>query len=104
MTDKIGLVKNPLTIIAIFAGIAEVSGTIVLPHISENNQKIFMYFLMGFPTLLVMLFFGTLLFKHRVLYAPGDYQDEKNFMLTAGVPNRYSVQAHVVNENPQPVQ
>jgi hypothetical protein len=44
MIEKIGSVKNPLTIIEIFAGIAEVSGTTVLPFISPENQGIFIYF------------------------------------------------------------
>jgi len=35
MVDKIGPVKNPLTIIAIFAGLAETSGTVVLPLLKK---------------------------------------------------------------------
>jgi len=80
MTDKIGKIKNPLTIIAIFAGIAEVSGTTVLPFVVENNQIIFIYFLISFPALLVILFFLTLNFNNKVLYAPSDYKNEENFM------------------------
>ncbi|OGG41741.1 hypothetical protein A2837_00805 [Candidatus Kaiserbacteria bacterium RIFCSPHIGHO2_01_FULL_46_22] len=73
-------VKNPLTIIAIFAGIAEVSGTVVITHLNEKGQDIFVWFLALFPTLLVVLFFITLWFKHTVLYAPSDFSDEQNFM------------------------
>ena len=80
MIEKIGPVKNPLTIIAIFAGIAEVSGTVVLPFLSEGNQSVFIWFLMFFPAILVGLFFLTLNFNHKVLYAPSDYSDEANFM------------------------
>jgi hypothetical protein len=80
MIEKIQKVSNPLTIVAIFAGLAEVSGTIVLPFIKENNQGPFIWFLMLFPTLLVLIFFAILLFKNKVLYAPSDFQDEKNFM------------------------
>lgn len=80
MLEKIAPVKNPLTIIAIFAGIAEVSGAVVLPFLSEGNQWIFIWFLMGFPTLLVILFFWTLLRNHKVLYAPSDYVNEEHFM------------------------
>ncbi|RLJ98821.1 hypothetical protein C8N27_2730 [Tenacibaculum discolor] len=43
MTEKIGTIKNPLTIIAIFAGIAEVSGTLVLPFIVDENQLLFIF-------------------------------------------------------------
>ena len=80
MTEKIGKIKNPLTIIAIFAGIAEVSGTIVLPFMADTNQKLFIYFLICFPTLLVILFFLTLNFNNKVLYAPSDYKDETNYI------------------------
>jgi hypothetical protein len=80
MIEKIGSVKNPLTIIAIFAGIAEVSGTGVLPFVSSSNQIYFIYFLIIFPLSLVILFFLTLNFNHKVLYAPSDFQDESNFI------------------------
>lgn len=80
MTEKVGLIKNPLTIIAIFAGIAEVSGTIVLPFIASMNQELFIYFLIFFPSILVILFFITLNFNNKVLYAPSDYTDENNYI------------------------
>ena len=79
MIEKIGAVRNPLTVIAMFAGLAEVSGTIVLPFISDVVQVTFVWFLMVFPVLLVMLFFGTLWLKPVVLYAPSDYKDERIF-------------------------
>lgn len=79
MIEKIGSVKNPLTVIAIFAGLAEVSGTVVLPFINDAVQGTFVWFLMGFPLLLVILFFGTLWAKPVVLYAPSDYRDERIF-------------------------
>ena len=72
-------VKNPLTIVAIFAGLAEVSGTAVLPLLEKDIQTTFVWFLMLFPVLLVLLFFGTLVFRHHVLYAPSDFRDETLF-------------------------
>ncbi len=78
--EKIGPIKNPLTIIAIFAAIAEISGTIVLPFIVPENQSIYVWFLIVFPILLIVLFFLTLNFNHKVLYAPSDYQNEDNFL------------------------
>ena len=87
MIEKIGIIKNPLTIIAIFAGIAEVSGTVVLPFIAQQNQSLFIYFLIFFPSLLVLLFFITLNFNNKVLYAPSDYKDETNYIKL----NRYDI-------------
>lgn len=79
MLEKIGHVKNPLTIIAFFAGLAEVSGTIVLPFLSPNIQGTYIWFLMLFPSLLVVSFFFILYNKHYVLYAPSDYRDDRSF-------------------------
>lgn len=80
MIEKVGPIKNPLTIIAIFAAIAEISGTIVLPFIDQSNQSLYVWFLMVFPILLILLFFLTLNFNHKVLYAPSDYRNEDNFL------------------------
>ncbi len=73
-------IDNPLTIIAIFASLVEVCGTIVLPQLLAENQRFFLVFIMAFPTLLVSVFFVFLWFRHGNLYAPGDFKDEDNFM------------------------
>lgn len=80
MIGKIGHIKNPLTIIAIFAGIAEISGTVILPFIHESNQNKYVWFLMLFPAMLVTIFFITLWYKPKSLYAPSDYSNEENFV------------------------
>jgi len=80
MKNKVGVIKNPLSVIAIFAGIAEISGTMVLPHINPANQVLFIWFLMLFPFTLVVLFFITLNWNYKVLYAPSDFKDEGNFV------------------------
>lgn len=73
-------IKNPLTVIVFFAGLSEVFGTLILPHLNKNAQNIFIWFIMGFPILLVFLFFYTLHKNYKVLYAPSDYKDESNFL------------------------
>lgn len=80
MANKFGTVKNPLSVIAIFAGIAEISGAAVLPHISPENQQLYIWFLMTFPFALVVLFFITLNWNYKVLYAPSDFENEDNFV------------------------
>jgi hypothetical protein len=80
MSNKLGTVKNPLSVIAIFAGIAEISGAAVLPHISPENQQLYIWFLMSFPFALIILFFITLNWNYKVLYAPSDFQNEENFV------------------------
>ena len=86
MIEKVKKISNPLTIIAIFAGLAEVSGTLVLPFLSGESQELYIWFLMIFPIALVVLFFLTLNFNHKVLYAPSDFQDEDNFLKLFGKP------------------
>lgn len=79
MVEKIGHIKNPLTVIAIFAALAEVSGTVVLPFLDKDTQRVYVWFLMCFPVLLVVIFFLVLYRKHHVLYAPTDFKDDKTF-------------------------
>ncbi|MFH0728780.1 MAG: hypothetical protein V2B19_20900 [Pseudomonadota bacterium] len=77
-------VKNPLSIIAIFSGLAEVSGSVVMPLVDSNIQHIYVWFLMLFPCLIVILFFITLYFRPKNLYAPSDYKDEQLFFNLIG--------------------
>lgn len=80
MIERINTIHNPLTIIAIFAALAEVAGTVSLATVEPSLQNVFIWFVMGFPTLLVITFFITLNFNIRVLYAPSDFKDEENFI------------------------
>ncbi|AZF38405.1 Phage protein [Pseudomonas sp. R4-39-08] len=80
MIEKVGHIKNPLTVIAVFAAIAEVSGAVVLPMVKESVQETYVWFLMGFPCFLVFLFFMTLWWRHHVLYAPSDFKEDESFM------------------------
>jgi len=73
-------IKNPLTIIGLFAGIAEGAGTVVLPFISRELQAIFIWYVMLFPIFLVIIFFINLNRNPKVFYAPSDFEDEANFM------------------------
>lgn len=63
---------NPISIIAMFAALCEASATAVLPHLDEKNRQVYIWFLIIFPSVLVVLFFLTLNFNHHVLYAPRD--------------------------------
>jgi hypothetical protein len=67
MVEKINRVSNPLTITAIFAALAEVNGTIAIGLVRPELQPIFIWFIIGFPTLLILLFFITLNFNPRVI-------------------------------------
>lgn len=80
LVEKIGTIRNPLTMMAFFGSVAEGIGPAVLPHLQARNQDIYVWFLMTFPILLVILFFITLNFNHKVLYAPSDFKNEAYFL------------------------
>lgn len=80
MIEKIRPVSNPLTIIAIFAALAEIAGTAVLVVVNVEIQRIFVWFVMGFPTALILAFFVTLNFNRVALYAPRDYNNDGSFL------------------------
>ncbi len=93
-------VSNPLTLIALFSGVSESVGLGVLPFLEAVPayfQGVLIWFLALFPTLIVVLFFTTLNFNRKSLYAPSDFDDETLFALLSGVdpevvkPHQYEV-------------
>ena len=81
MAEKpLSTIRNPLTIIGIFAGITEASGAAIFPFILPKIQEIYIWFQMIFPLILVLLFFITLNFNNKVLYAPSDFHNEDDFL------------------------
>lgn len=92
MIEKINRISNPLTIIAIFAALAEIAGTVSLGIVDASLQSVFVWFVMLFPVLLVTGFFLTLNFNPKVLYAPADFRDDQSFIATvSGAFDRPSV-------------
>ena len=80
MIENIKAINNPLTIIAIFSALAEIAGTVSLKLVSADSQHIFIWFVMLFPVLIVILFFTTLNFNPKVLYAPSDFRNDESFI------------------------
>lgn len=62
--------RSPLALIAIFAGTIEASALASLPMLESAEKQIYVWFLVGFPPFLTLLFFITLNFNHRALFAP----------------------------------
>lgn len=89
-TTDVKKISNPLTIIGIFAVLAEIAGTVVLPILNGNdNQDKFIWYVMFFPVFLVILFFITLWTVPKNLYGPKDYSNEDNFIKIMS--DKYSV-------------
>lgn len=79
MSNQQKRISNPLTVISVFAGLAEVMGTVAIKLVIPDLQHIFIWFVMLFPLLLVTAFFVTLNFNPKVLYAPSDFQSDESF-------------------------
>lgn len=69
-----------MTIIAIFATLSETSAAISLPFLNDDEKELYVWFLISFPFYLLLLFFATLNFNYRSLYAPSDFEKGKHFM------------------------
>ncbi|WP_202368921.1 hypothetical protein [Pseudomonas sp. MWU318] len=73
-------ITNPMTIIAIFAFISESSAAISLPFLDNDEREVYVWFLISFPFYLLLLFFLTLNFNYRSLYAPSDFDKDDSFL------------------------
>jgi hypothetical protein len=73
-------ISNPMTIIAIFAAVSETSAVVSLPFLNDDEREIYVWFLISFPLYLLFLFFLTLNFNYRSLYAPSDFDKGKHFI------------------------
>jgi len=71
---------NPISVIALFAFISETSAAVSLPFLDNDEREIYIWFLISFPFYLLFLFFVTLNFNYRSLYAPSDFNNDNNFL------------------------
>ncbi|WP_426117564.1 hypothetical protein [Pseudomonas sp. DSP3-2-2] len=69
---RLNRIANPISIIAAFAALSEASATTVLPYLDDENRQIYIWFLIAFPSALVVFFFLTLNFNNKVLYTPAE--------------------------------
>lgn len=93
ITQAKGLTKNPLGIIALFISLIYWFACLVLGFSSNNlvtdERILLIYFLTGFPILILITFIFLAVKHHKKLYAPSDYKDEKKKKLK-GSENEHS--------------
>lgn len=77
-----------MTVIAIFATLSETSAAISLPFLENTEREVYVWFLISFPFYLLLLFFVTLNFNYRSLYAPSDYEKGEHFINALDSPER----------------
>ena len=105
MTKKNIRANNPLTVIAIFSMLTEASAAVSLPFIDSENQSVYVWFLIAFPSFLIVFFFLTLNFNNQTLYSPSDFKNEEYFIkknITATPPSLDSTtETHKPGETPK---
>lgn len=77
-------IRNPLSVIVVFAGIIEVALTVTLIKLPVESQDIFIWFVMFTTILLIGSFFYVLYKKPAVLFSPSDYEDESKYLDSIG--------------------
>jgi len=78
--------KNPLGIIGLFLVLVNgIAGLVATSPVLESNQRlIIILFIVGFPILVIWIFYQLVTKHHTKLYAPADFADEANFMKSVG--------------------
>ncbi|MGB3836256.1 hypothetical protein [Castellaniella sp.] len=85
LENSVTKVKNPLTMVSVFATISEIAMAYVITTLPDKLQEIFIWFVMGFPTVLVFIFFFILYRKPAVFFSPGDYRREELYVSSIGL-------------------
>ena len=80
------LKKNPLGIIALFISMIYGFACLVLSTSINNihgpqERLPLIWFLIGYPILILIAFIYLVVFHHEKLYAPSDFKDESNFIM-----------------------
>ena len=99
------VVRNPLSVIAMFVLLVEVIATITLIQISEHQLIALplVWFVVVFPTLIALLFFGTLWWKHQYLYSPMEYRSDEAFLTAMHRLQRVEARQEAAELNPRTV-
>lgn len=78
--DRLGWIRNPMTIIALFVGLTELALSIVFSNSPSNVQPIILAFIVIFPSLCAIAFYLILWFRPQNFYGPSDYRSDKTYV------------------------
>ena len=85
--------RNPIGVIALFVSFIEAVATVSLKFLLDASSPHTVYiviFVIAFPSLIVILFFGTLWLRRESLYSPSDFREDETFVrLFAKVDDRF---------------
>lgn len=74
------LPENPFAVISALIGVIEIAFSYPVTRLSGSNQTIVVMFMVTFPILLLLCFFGILWFKPTHLYGPDRFRSDKAFL------------------------
>lgn len=78
------LTKNPLGIIGLFIGLiygfASLLLTVAAGRLSHDERMPLIWFMVGFPVLVLAAFYRLVTAHHEKLYAPEDFRDDQSFL------------------------
>ena len=96
------VVRNPLSVIAMFVLLVEAIATITLIQVNGNPSIALplVWFVVLFPTLVALLFFGTLWWRHEFLYSPMEFRSDESFLTAMRRLNRVEARQEAAELNP----
>jgi tetratricopeptide (TPR) repeat protein len=97
------VVRNPLSVIALFVLLVEAIATVTLLKASGQPDIAIplVWFVVMFPTLIALLFFGTLWWGHQFLYSPMEYRSDESFLTAMKRLQRLEVRQEAAELNPR---
>lgn len=97
------VVRNPLSVIALFVLLVEAIATVTLIQVQDEMQIALplVWFIVLFPTMIALLFFSTLWWRHQFLYAPTEYRSDESFLTAMHRLQRVEARQEAAELNPR---
>ncbi|HEY0647964.1 tetratricopeptide repeat protein [Phenylobacterium sp.] len=97
------VVRNPLSVIAMFVLLVEAIATVTLVNVANVAHIAIplVWFVVGFPTLIAILFFATLWWRHQFLYSPMEYRSDESFLSAMQRLQRVEARQEAADLNPK---
>ena len=97
------VVRNPLSVIAMFVLLVETIATVTLTKVLsfEAVSIPLAWFSVLFPTLIAAFFFATIWWKHQFLYSPMEYRSDEAFLTAMERLQRVEARQEAADLNPR---
>ncbi|MCC0036572.1 MAG: hypothetical protein H6887_15075 [Hoeflea sp.] len=97
------VVRNPLSVIAMFVLLVETIATVTLVQVYQATEIALplVWFVVLFPTLIGVLFFATIWWRHQYLYSPTEYRSDESFLAAMRRLQRVEARQEAADLNPR---